>query len=665
MTYRSASWVLLLLVGCLASAPPASAHGGAFAPPPPESGPGGAPGRPTGDPPTHVDPGIGGPIVTPGGKPGLRPDRPFKRGRTDETPTFEHSWELWWDINRHALLPRPHNLRPQTVTPEGASTTTSWEAERARLAHDEVLPFLRRLLDAGTRQDADVRGSACIALGKLSDDPNDVDLLLGWLEAEGAKPIVRESAALALGLLRRTDPAQQLGVNQLDPLRGRLLMVWDARVDGKKVRVPERTRVFTMYALGLLGDQPFDARTAAKDGALFSGVLWERVGLPYSERELRVAPLVALGLQPAAGLPEGVRAGLRGLVAREKTRGRAWDAYERSRALTAVARLGGPGSRKQLLRLLADSRQHAAVSLSAVLAVGAMAADWTSIERTLAVRSLVKSLEQKHAGVLLTGLRLITLGRLLAADLESGHGRLLASTPIRTELESRASRGLWWARGYGLIALGIAARHAHRAGAAGKSFAERADTILIDALQTKSLHASARGAAAVGLGLRGNREHGAALARIVDGHKLDGELRGHAALALGQLRASDAAALRVLGEALGQRKNERLRGRAALALSLLGSDDATKRLLDELKSSRSQAHLASVTVALGNLGDLGAVTPLIEIARTTKSDLVRAMAAVALGRLLDPEPQPSLLKILIPANYPARSAALHDALTIL
>ena len=68
---------------------------------------------------------------------------------------------------------------------------------------------------------------------------------------------MRESAALALGLLRRSSPAVRFPSRHLDPVRARLFMVFDQYLGGQRTQVPTRTPAFAMYALGLLRDQPF------------------------------------------------------------------------------------------------------------------------------------------------------------------------------------------------------------------------------------------------------------------------------------------------------------------------------------------------------------------------------------------------------------------------
>ena len=112
--WRIGPGLLSALVLCLfATADAAYAHGGAFGPPPrPEAkGPGGGSG-----PPSHVDPGFGGPIVTPGPG-GVVTPRASKR-KTPTTTTFETSWQLWWELNRLTQLDKSYRQLQRGV-PEG------------------------------------------------------------------------------------------------------------------------------------------------------------------------------------------------------------------------------------------------------------------------------------------------------------------------------------------------------------------------------------------------------------------------------------------------------------------------------------------------------------------------------------------------------------------
>ena len=43
-------------------------------------------------------------------------------------------------------------------------------------------------------------------------------------------------------------------------------MLWDRQVDGQRVEAHARMRQFAMFALGLLGDQPWHQDPQSKDG---------------------------------------------------------------------------------------------------------------------------------------------------------------------------------------------------------------------------------------------------------------------------------------------------------------------------------------------------------------------------------------------------------------
>ncbi len=645
---------------CGANPAPAHAHGGVFVPPPPESGPGGPPGAKPGETPGHVDPGFGGPITTPG-RGGLTGGRVGRRKPREITPSFEDTWEFWWELNRPHALPDRRMVRQRWITP---GDLTEWNADRAKLATDRVEPLLREILDPQSKYRADVRASACIALGKITSDPGSIDLLLHWMEDESAPGIVRESAALGLGLLRRTDPAQQLQALRIEKVRQRLLYAFDTRAGAEHLRVPERTRIFAMYAIGLLGDQPFQDHVRAKDGRLLSQLIWQRLGNVYPKRSLRIALITALGLQPRAGIPEGVREGLRGIVAGEKVQGRKWDLVERAHALTAVARQGGPAARAMILRVLSNPRTQDELRVSALLAIGTFVEQWGAGERVVLASALARA-PKGDESMLVGGLRAIALGRILGADLAGGSTRVLEATQARAVIEQRARKGKWYERGFGLIALALAAHHGGSVGE-GIAFRDRAQLYLLDAFRAKTATASARGAAAVALGLMGLPGATTALVPVVRKPDAIGELRGHAALALGQIGIRSKDVFTALDVGLAAAKSPALQGRSALALGLLGRSGVAQRLTDELVETESVSKLAQLTTALGNLGDLEAVNPLCALARRSDvREVVQAMAVVSLGRLVDPELRPSLLRIMLPANYALPNAALREAFTIL
>jgi HEAT repeat protein len=668
MTFRRRSATcLLVLAACVAWAPAARAHGGAFGPPPPPEAkgpPGGGDG-----PPAHVDPGFGGPIVTPSPGGAVNP-RPSKR-TTPLTTSFETSWQLWWDLNRLGLLPARLAPGPAAAPATGSDGTTetaeAWEAARARAVKERLEPFLLRLLEPGAAKGDDVIASACLALGKVATAPKAINVLLGYAEDDKQSGLVRESAALALGLLRRSEPAQRFTPLQYDVVRGRLLKLFDQYVSGAKKAVPLRTRAFAMFAIALLGDQPFQPMAVNKDGRLLSKLLWQRLGVPYKDRQLHIALLTAIGTQPRAGIPDGVRDGLKAIVLGKKALGHQWDAFKRAHAVTAFARLGGPSANALLLRIANDKMRNVVLRFAATLAIGDRAPLLAAAERSAAVRVLKRAfvLEQELLGV---GLANVALGRMVGADLAAGSTRVISFDEADELLIQRAEKAPWYVRGFAALGLALAAREGDPADETVRRFRTRAQMVLLRMARAARAEVSVRGAGAVGLGLLGQPGTTPAVRALVSQADLHAEVRGHAALALGQIGQPTPEVLEVLTAAVGEAGNDQIRGPAALGLSLLGAKGATPALLAQLgaDADASTRRLASVTLALGRLGDLSAVDLLLASAGAKDGrELVRAMALVSLGRLLDPERRPSLLRLTRGVCYPARTDAFQELFTLL
>jgi hypothetical protein len=592
-----------------------------------------------------------------------------RRGRKAQSARAggEDAWQTWWLLNRLSFLPdREEARRRRVVTTDplarlgeaGSGATSDAGQDRAFAARTHVVPFLRSVLEPARRSRDDVKASALIALAKLCAEPETVALLLAHLEDPREAPLVRESAALAVGLLRRTDAAAGLPAAELDPLRDRLLAAFDDE------RAPTRTRAFAALALGLLGDQPFGEGFAA-EGRLVVRELWSRLGRSYAAADLPVALLTAIGMQPLAGVPDGVREGLKSLLAGRHFLGRRWSATERSHALTALARLGGPDATGGILRVLARRNEDVAVKRAALVALGARAEDLDADERAEAAATLLRALEDGR-DPLTTGLAQIALGRVLGADLASEKPTLLDATVADDVLLREAHAGAVPTRGFSILALALAARGVPASSRSAAQFLNLVREELTKGVARASDDASLRAACAVGLGLLECESAVAALAAVMTDDGQDPELRGHAAVALGQIGRRSPELLRSLVITLAERTSDELRSEVALGLSFLGSREASLLLLREIRSGETERLLAQVAVALGRLGDVGAVKAVIESAADERrSELARALSIAALGLLCDPESRPSLLRLSADANYPARTEALHEALTIL
>ena len=222
---------ILLVGGPLCTA--AHAHGGRFSGPggggmPPDSGAPGVPAPKRGPPPTTPGAGI-----------------PSTRGAMPDV-----YWGTWWALNRWAYMPERGAImrrrRVLTGVTEGLSREQLTRERRALLARQVIEPFLLQQLDPKSGQGDTVNAAAMLALAKISSKESVLELVLKRAEDSEATLLERESAALAVGLLRRTDPKLRIDPISLDLARTRLL---DISADTK---APIRTRCFAVFSLGML-----------------------------------------------------------------------------------------------------------------------------------------------------------------------------------------------------------------------------------------------------------------------------------------------------------------------------------------------------------------------------------------------------------------------------
>ena len=657
------------------TAPPTPTPGPPSAPNPPltKPPPGSTPSPPPPTPPTAAPPSTPTLPTTPGPTHGPnRPTVPRPAGRETvrgrraaSVGNLEDRWQTWWALNRLGLLPdRAESVRHAVTTPgdgeDPVSQRTHWSRRRALIGQRQVVPLLLRLVDPKTRARDDVVASALLALGKVASDPALVEVLSRHLVDRRAAPIVRESAALALGLLARSEPELQRDPETLDHVRDHLLTAFD------DVHLHDRARAFAALSLGLLGSQPF-SRPYAKDGRLVTRALWTRLEGEGTDgrEELTVALLTALGMQPPAGIPDGVRDGLKRIVAGRRALARRWDPGERSHALTALLRLGGPDTFATLRRTVAHKREHVDLRRAAYVAVPELLGSLSGDEREELARHLQDAL-RRNRDPLTTGLGQIALGHVLGADLRAGAERVLLNTHAERKLLDEARNGATPTRGFSAIALALALRDVKASSPEAGAFLADAHRVLLRGLTGGRGDDTMRAAYAVAVGIARTQEALDPLLAVLGDAHADPELRGHAAVALGDLGRRTPEVQRVLFGALAQRRYSELRRQAALGLALLGGRVVGTQLLKELEHGQTEQLLAQVVIALGRLGDLAAVSPLSTYATDPdRSELAQALAVVALGMLADPQPRPTLLRLSQNANYPSRTASLHEAFTIL
>lgn len=668
---RSITTMLGVLTLLLLAGRGAWGHGGMFIPPP--EAPGGRQPlkRPRSNTPTAVTPGTGGPIVTPGGSGFMKPGLVGRRKSREITPTYETSWHPWWRMRERLWMPAPRTALLTAVTPsEGeAAERTPWSKRRDALVREKVLAFLRHAVDPTSKCKPDVQASALIALAKVTPDDTDVPRMLDRLVDPKAPEIVRESAALALGLLRRTDLDHQLAAFRIDGIRGQLLQVFDGRAGNERIEVTRRIKQFAALAIGLLGDQPFSNDPRSKDGRLISQLLWQRLEtIPFRTHEEPIALLHALSLQPSAGISTAIHRGLRDIADGKKISGRRFHARVRAHALTALIRLGSSSERAYLIRLLGGERTPFEVKTAAIVALGSEAERMASVERVVAARVLETALRDKNQELLTAGLLNLSLGEVLGADLRDGSERVLRALKNGALLESRARSMPWHLQGFAALALGTALRDVRPPDADGTvaAFRTRSAGTLRLLLGNSKKEQDVRAAAAVALGLIGDPDSIAPLTAVVRNPKRTGDFRGYAALATALIGLERAKVVEALEAAATSPGPEVLRARAAMAISVFGERATAEKLIRELERGGGTRRLAGVTKALGRLGELDAAGPLMAAASDPeRNELVQAMAIAALGILLDPESVPSLMRLMNGAVYPLRTPVMEEVFTLL
>ncbi|MDJ0974751.1 MAG: hypothetical protein QNJ98_09860 [Planctomycetota bacterium] len=573
-------------------------------------------------------------------------------------------WTLWWELNRWRYLPtRAEVLARQSSRITGRASPSelldAWEQRRSMLASSVAVPYLWRVLTLPTAASDEVQAAALIAFARVAQEPEAVDLVLGYATNPKKTGYVRESAAIALGHFHRTDPAQQLTPLRLDLLRKQLFQIVD------DVRAPVRTRAFAAMSIGMLGDQPFGSRFA-KDGRVVTRELWSRLQQNHAGHDLPVALLTALGMQPPAGVPDAIRKDLQSVALGKRLFRRKWSSVERSHALTARLRLGGRDWPAMLNRVLGSRQLPLEVRRAGLIGLSARAHDLDVDERVPAFEAWKVGM-RRAKDPLTRGLATIALGHLLAADLRAGRdAHLIAATDAGARLLRRAESGGSTVRGFAAVALGVAARESSMDLAAARAFRTSALTVLRRQLAKGRGDDDLAAAYAAALGLMEDEASVPLLADILRDRGRAPSVRGRSAVALAQIGNRTPRVMVGLQAAVMDHRNPELRREAGLALSFLATGSESRMLVGGLTRSASQQTLAQTALALGQIGQLEAVKGMLEAARDASHGASsRALAMAALGLILNPDERPSLTRIRFDANYPARTNALHEVFDIL
>jgi len=637
-----------LLAALLAGALPtevACAHGGRFSGPggrgmPPDSTMPGPPAPRRGPPPTT--PGAGIPTTT-----GSLPDV---------------YWGTWWALNRWAFMPERGAIARRRRVLTGGSVGHSREQlsreRRALLARQVIEPFLKEQLDPDRHEKDTVSAAALLALAKVAARGSTLELILGRAEKKAATRLERESAALAVGLLRRSDPARRIDPVSLDLARMRLL---DLIADDA---VPIRTRCFGAFSLGLLADQGYGS-PFSKQGRLVVKGLLARLREPEEGPDLHIALLTALGMQPRASIPGRIYEDLARITNGVQIYKRKWSPIERSHALSTLAHLESPGWVSLLLRALGDRRLPKPVLRAARLSLGAKAAR-LSPEQRLAVSQALLRCERNAPDALSKGLGQIALARVLHADLRAGSSQLLEKTAVGRVLLEGALKSPITVRGFHVLALALAARGVRSSHPVIEQFIGAASERMLAGFDRPRGDNDLRGAYVIGLGLLEVQAARDRLVGVLTERNAGPALRARVAIALAQIGAGDRAVLDALRAVSTDTRPLAPRSAAALSLSLITGTPLSDMLVAQLREASSQREQVQAAAALGQLDDPAALPAVIALARAHAHNFeMRAVAIAILGMLGDPEEHPSLFQLSLDANYIARTDALNEAFTLL
>ena len=267
--------------------------------------------------------------------------RPKDRRRMAQNVAwYDYDWQQWWAVNRWSVLPDRETIakrRARWEVQSGRKPPELGERKQARrdarrtLRRTTIVPALLRALAAPRPESDDVRAACLLALGKCAFDAEHVEVLWQHATDAGASRLVRRSAALALGLLRRTRPDDRFRPELVDLVRRRLFRLFDDK------EADRTTRAFAIYAVGLLADQPHGK--AMLDGRVVARELWKRLEHNYRAHDLPVALLTAMGMQSKLVLPARRPEDLKRIVDGTWVESRRWNHYERGHAMLAQARL--------------------------------------------------------------------------------------------------------------------------------------------------------------------------------------------------------------------------------------------------------------------------------------------------------------------------------------
>lgn len=514
---------------------------------------------------------------------------------------------------------------------------------------DRIAKALAEVLVAST--DRDLSTASMVGLAKIGMDPpgrNLAELLSARLAESNQE--VRETAALAMGIAGLQDAWPVLAALLKGDAEGRKLV-------GGKEAVPERSRTFAAWSIGLLAGRSTEGEAKQKAFELLKSLLED----PSQDgRDLRVGLVHAIGLlEPVASrsakerrlLFEAVDA-LWAFYERDLGKG---DQIVQAHVPAAIVRLLGRGNgamhqraKERLVRELTAEGRSNALRESAALALGALCMPSEECPADAEVCKALRSYYENGTDEQARHFCIASLGRIGGA----------ANRAVLMQLYARGNRAI--ERPWIGIALGLIAHHRRMRDPGdldldvGRMLHDDFRSIDVD---------TTRAACALAIGLCGYLPAATDVrAKLAERPKSD-TLAGYLALALSMLGDRTAA------DEISSLMREALRRpfvlqQCAAALGHLGDTEAVPLLLEMLERSESMATMAAIASALGELRDRRSIDPLLKALHDpNRSSLARAFAAAALGGVGDKDELRWNAAIAREVNYGALVDTLGDGST--
>lgn len=685
----------LAALGAVALQDISAGHGGTYrgpgdTVPPGGGGGGGAPGAPgAGGPAT---PGPGGPGTPgpagPGAPVGGAPSAATSSGGGESGPDLT-IWQYWWGFNREPYLNLKSHIHSGSVQ-TGSDEFFLGRGEQAQsrdslrpselVIREKVVPALVKALK--TEQSNDIISGCLVALAKIGDAKDES----GDGKSQMAEHIksrltdgnqeIQETAAVALGILANEaniDLLQALLFNDSATLRNS-----GVQFNGS---VPERTRAFAAYALGLIG---YKASDAGKQRVVDALVRWmDSEGKTISQRDIPVACLTSIGLTALPVDPAATAVDISKKVEKPATVANRQDQIlwllnffndeqnpflNRAHAPIAMARLLAKSGNgywlraevgKKLAGVLSEhDKSQNEIKQSCILALGQIGdCDADAVDAD--IRKALMDAYEKFADDQSKNFTMIALAQVAGrpgegadpiAGLNPKDRKLNPRAFLMERLQGKSSTMSWAA-----LALAVMERSLDDA---NQPSSNETKVALRDALD-KSKAPPEIGALSIAVGIL--RYEGAKEVLRSKFDKIsEPEARGFAAVGLGLM--DDRGAIQMITEVLRKSKYQpELLKSAAIGLGLLGDKDIVPELIVMLESAAGLSSQAAISSALGFIGDARSIDPLIAMLDDKqKTDRARGFAAVALGIVADKEDLPWNAKISIDANYRANTTTLTN-----